>query len=187
MKPGDSQHLPKFQELLNEHKPLNYLNYTNEGYNILTLKDHNDYYKRYQNQIPVYIREQPDWNRSLYKRKNNKVTPYNYILYRNVKNLKNGNFPHNKTKVIPTNELYKPNQPRYGESDKRSITESKRRKSNYMGKTDRRENSVVETLPLIEKKSVHNDKASEISTSSRSAPHSSAASNRPATDKPSGD
>ena len=86
-------HLLRLNELMKDNAdakkyPLNYANYTKENYNILTLQNHNKYYQQYQQQIPVYVREQPDWTKSLYKRKNNKVNQYNYIMFRNVQNIK---------------------------------------------------------------------------------------------------
>lgn len=167
MQGENKRHLAKLEELLQERKPLNYSNYTKERYNILTLKEHDDYYKKYQEQIPVYVREQPDWSKSLYKRKNNKINQYNYILYRNTKNIKERRFPHDKTTVIPRSDLYRPNRARYSQTDNLSVTEGRRmarREKSVAG-----ENSVAESLPLIKKKGDTQDRMSEIQKRSLSS------------------
>ncbi len=67
---------------------LNHVNYTKETYNILTLQPHTDYYQKFRTQIPVYVREQPDWTKSLYKKRTNKVDRFNYIMVRNAQELR---------------------------------------------------------------------------------------------------
>ena len=101
-------HLPKLNDLVKEeHKSINYLNYTNEKYNILTFENHNEYYQHYSYRIPVYVHDQPNWNNSSYKKKAKKITPFNYILYRNAKNIKEKKLMHNKSQSIPKGSLYK--------------------------------------------------------------------------------
>jgi len=163
-------HLPKLEELLKERKALNYANYTKEQYNIVTLKEHNNYYKKYQEQIPVYVREQPDWSKSLYKRKSNKVNQYNYILYRNAKNIKERKFPHDKTTIIPRSDLYRPHKGRYSQTDNLSVTEGGRgMKKERKEKLVMGENSVTESLPVIKKKGDPQGKTSEIQKRSLSS------------------
>ena len=93
-------HLP---ELL-KRKQLNYANYTKESYNIVTLKNHNDYYQSYQKQIPAYSWEKPDWSKKILQKKIRRVNRYNHIIHRNIRNAKNGKVAlktllqhHNKT------------------------------------------------------------------------------------------
>ena len=78
----------KLEDLMQKRHLPNYLNYTKEDYNILTLQKHSGYYKALHQLVPSYIREQPDWNKSYYKKKKTKITQFNYIMFRNVKNLK---------------------------------------------------------------------------------------------------
>eukprot|EP00826_Nyctotherus_ovalis_P066071 TRINITY_DN9740_c0_g1_i15.p1 TRINITY_DN9740_c0_g1~~TRINITY_DN9740_c0_g1_i15.p1 ORF type:complete len:304 (-),score=111.98 TRINITY_DN9740_c0_g1_i15:266-1177(-) len=171
MQAENKRRLPKLEELLNEKKPLNYLNYTKEKYNILTLKEHDDYYRKYQEQIPVYVREQPDWGKSLYKRKNNKVNQYNYILYRNAKNIRERRFPHDRTTVIPRSDLYRPHKARYSQTDNLSVTEGRGRQVRNDGreKSAARENSVAESLPFIRRKDNAQDRTSAIQRRSLSS------------------
>ena len=142
-------HLLRLNELMKDNAetkkyPLNYANYTKENYNILTLQNHNNYYQQFQEQIPVYVREQPDWSKSLYKRKNNKVNQYNYIMFRNVQNIKKKNNPYGNSNMIPRESLYKAKDPSRGQSVNRTV-------ANFSNK-GKKESSVVGTLPLIKRK-----------------------------------
>lgn len=110
-------HLARLDELVNDgnvpeakRRVLNYANYTKENYNILTLEKHSNYYQNYQQKLPVYIREQPDWSKSLYKRKSNKVNKHNYILFRNVQNLHQPKSHSRSTLNVPRDSLYRVNK-----------------------------------------------------------------------------
>ena len=146
--------LPRLEDLLerthgSKKRPVNYLNYTKETYNILTLQKHNEYYQDYKRQLPVYVREQPDWNKSLYKKKDNKVTPYNYILYRNAKNLKNRS--HSGAGGIPRTALYR--SVRHNEEYSNSVISNANNHSciseNVKGNAKLNQTSDHPSLPLI--------------------------------------
>jgi len=142
------KHLARLEELVKDasevkRKPLNYANYTKENYNILTLEKHNNYYQNFQQKIPIYIREQPDWTKSSYKRKNTKITKHNYILFRNVKNLRESKSHSKSIYNVPRCSLYRINKSFNEKScGKKSV-------SRTISKG--RERSVTETLPLINK------------------------------------
>lgn len=134
---SDSTQFPK--------KALYHANYTKENYNILTLQSHNDYYKQYQKQIPIYAHQEPDWSKSLYKRKNNKVTKYNYILYRNVRNV-SGKGNKDRQSVI-SNEGY---------------ASSKKNQRSFVGSSSK-QLADQESLPLIlQKKKQKEQSASKV-------------------------
>ncbi len=124
-------------------RPVNYANYTKENYDILTLKQHNDYYHNFRTKVPVYVREQPDWGRSLYKRKTNKVNQYNYIMCRNARDI-HTRAANATTSAIPRSALYR--EARRGNS----ISGSRRANQSFAGT-----GSVApskESLPLIVKR-----------------------------------
>lgn len=140
-------HLARLEDLVKDppeikKKALNYVNYTKENYNILTLEKHSEYYDNFQRKIPVYIREQPDWTKSSYKRKNNKPNKYNYIIFRNIQNLKQ---PKNQPYSISRDSLYKLNK---------SINENPIRKKTTTESIRSRVRSVKKTLPPLSKSSV---------------------------------
>eukprot|EP01022_Parablepharisma_sp_SALTPOND_P022956 TRINITY_DN47218_c0_g1_i1.p2 TRINITY_DN47218_c0_g1~~TRINITY_DN47218_c0_g1_i1.p2 ORF type:complete len:318 (-),score=47.49 TRINITY_DN47218_c0_g1_i1:2565-3518(-) len=158
--------LPKLEDLLEndwagKKKPVNYLNYTKEKYNILTLQKHNDYYQNYQRRIPVYVREEPDWSKSLYKRKNNKVTRYNYIMCRNVQNLKKITPFHNNSKTIPRSSLYRSVERSRKPSENQSFIQSR---GKPVANTSVNKTTIkgTETLPFIQKTQETQSKAAEI-------------------------
>jgi len=133
-------HLPRIQHLIKEEgttkkKAINYANYSNEDYNILTLENHSDYYKGFKNMIPSYIRDKPDWSKSLYKRKKGKIDKYNYLMYRNVRNISRKALGHG---IISRNSLYQ--------------TVVKREQSNDPLIKKSGTKSVMETLPFIKNK-----------------------------------
>lgn len=127
------------EESKGANRALYHANYTKENYNILTLQQHNDYYQQYQQKIPVYVREQPDWAKSLYKKKHNKVNQYNYILYRNVRNV-SGKADRDRQSV-GTSGIYK-------ESSKCMSKDGHR---SFMGSNTQKMQDQ-ESLPLIMKK-----------------------------------
>eukprot|EP00826_Nyctotherus_ovalis_P014023 TRINITY_DN13868_c0_g1_i12.p1 TRINITY_DN13868_c0_g1~~TRINITY_DN13868_c0_g1_i12.p1 ORF type:complete len:290 (-),score=64.79 TRINITY_DN13868_c0_g1_i12:365-1234(-) len=139
-------HLARLEDLVKDgsapevkKRLLNYANYTKENYNILTLEKHNNYYQNYQQKIPVYVREQPDWSKSLYKRKSNKVNKHNYILFRNVQNLRHPKSHSRSIQNVPRDSLYRVNKS-FAEKSNVNKTVAMSRKG---------ERSVTNTLPPI--------------------------------------
>ena len=122
-------------------KPVNHANYTKENYNILTLQEHDPYYKKYHNRIPVYVREKPDWTKSLYRKKNTKVTKYNYILFRNAKDLRQKTASQYGQSTVPRSALYNRVNRR---AENRSFAAGESRMETSSKRQD--------TLPLILKK-----------------------------------
>jgi len=155
--PNNAPKLPKLEELLEsswggKKKPVNYLNYTKENYNILTLQSHDPYYSQYQKKIPVYVREQPDWTKSLYRKKGTKMTKYNYILFRNARLLqqRQGTVSSN-SKTVPRSSLYNvADRSNYQAPANRSFTADKSRQRKNVNISAVSE-VHKEALPLIKK------------------------------------
>ena len=144
-------HLPRIEDLLRKNydtkkRPINYANYTHEDYNILTLDNYNDYYRDFKKKIPVYVREQPDWSKSLYRKKNNKVTKYNYFIHKNAKNISRGVSLRADSRIVPRDSLYKP----LGRGTERLLnSKQKPATQSQFHKTSLRAKSVAENLPLL--------------------------------------
>eukprot|EP00826_Nyctotherus_ovalis_P023012 TRINITY_DN17725_c0_g1_i1.p1 TRINITY_DN17725_c0_g1~~TRINITY_DN17725_c0_g1_i1.p1 ORF type:complete len:300 (-),score=80.37 TRINITY_DN17725_c0_g1_i1:237-1136(-) len=154
--------LPRIQDLIRKEydskkRPINYANYTNESYNILTLENHNDYYKSYKKKLPAYTAEQPDWSKSLYKRKTNKIDKYNYLMYRNARNVRNMSRKSRECEV-PRSLLY------------RTVDKMHRGQSSGTVPFEKKSGtkSVLETLPLIRNKRGTQSNASALSKRSLS-------------------
>ena len=82
-------------------RSLNYVNYTNENYNIVTLQNYNEYYNKYKKKLYLYVRERPKFNKSL-----GKLSHTNINNVRNFNSLKSASLYCN-LKIIPPNSLYK--------------------------------------------------------------------------------
>ena len=144
-------HLPRIEDLLKKNydtkkRPINYANYTHEDYNILTLDNYNDYYRDFKKKIPVYVREQPDWSKSLYRKKNNKVTKYNYFIHKNAKNISRGISLCADSRIVPRDSLYKP----LGRGTERPLNSKQKPEiQSQFCKNSSRAKSVAENLPLL--------------------------------------
>ena len=132
-------HSLKIGELFNKDAtfsktPINYMNYTKSKYDILNLRNYNEYYQRFQKQIPDYIRDQPEWDKFLYKRKTCKIDRDNYIIFRNVMNAKNYKKGILRSTLYRSLENYRP---------KTTRTISSVRKKQPTGTTSSLENTIT--------------------------------------------
>eukprot|EP00826_Nyctotherus_ovalis_P022976 TRINITY_DN17705_c0_g1_i4.p1 TRINITY_DN17705_c0_g1~~TRINITY_DN17705_c0_g1_i4.p1 ORF type:complete len:229 (+),score=35.71 TRINITY_DN17705_c0_g1_i4:48-689(+) len=100
-------------------------------------KKHSDYYQQYQRQIPVYVREQHEWSKEMFKRTVKRNKRYNDIICRNIRNAKN-------SKAAIRNLMNRHSH--HNKTENHNISKQPLVDENP-GKIQKR--SIIESLPLI--------------------------------------